>query len=360
MHAACPCPHTIQLLQVAANAPRQLQVLFPLHQQVLWPQGHVKCSRGVDSCVRALAQKSCMSLTARRTAHPTLDSLPLIAHLRHANARILSACFSPPSSQPSPRSSLLGSRNCSATSLAQISGTFRSHPCSRNTSTGSGSGSSGSSRHNSHVSVSSASLALGRARAHSLIQGIGGASRSSIELVLGHMPSSPPATGAVCLGDMSDVDRSEGVLSNPESHMFGLPVVGSAGSLLPQRAGVHSRTLESDPGRLSVSVSSSTSAAATAAVAAVMSVHARSVRGQVASPEPRSSSSCMRSSTFLSSEEDRQEIQQLHLAHSFGSQGSQQQQQQEEVTLPSPSILSQSLRSEDTTSRSTTTQTVSR
>jgi hypothetical protein len=55
-------------------------------------------------------------------------------------------------------------------------------------------------------SVSSASLALGRARAHSLIQGIGGALRSSIELVLGRIlqPSSPPATGAVRLGDTSD------------------------------------------------------------------------------------------------------------------------------------------------------------
>ena len=46
--------------------------------------------------------------------------------------------------------------------------------------------------------------------------------------------------------------------------------------------------------------------------------------------------------------------QQLHSAHSFGSQGSRQQQQQEEETPPLPSILSQSLRSEDTTSGSTT------
>jgi hypothetical protein len=82
--------------------------------------------------------------------------------------------------------------------------------------------------------VSSASLALGRARAHSLIQGIGGASWSSIELVLGHMPGSPPATGAVRLGDTSDVDGSEGALSNPKSHTFGLPVVGGGGSLLPR------------------------------------------------------------------------------------------------------------------------------
>jgi hypothetical protein len=56
------------------------------------------------------------------------------------------------------------------------------------------------------------------------------------ELVLGHMPSSPPATGAVRLGDTSD-DGSEGALSNPEIHTFGLPVVAGAGSLLARRAG---------------------------------------------------------------------------------------------------------------------------
>ncbi|KAF8483047.1 hypothetical protein F5888DRAFT_1812717 [Russula emetica] len=101
---------------------------------------------------------------------------------------------------PSPRASLLGSRNGSATSLARISGAFRSR------------------------SLSSASLALGRAHAHSLIQGFGGALRSSIELVLGRMsqPSSPPATGTVRLGDASDVNGSVGALSNPESHTFGL------------------------------------------------------------------------------------------------------------------------------------------
>ncbi|KAF8496015.1 hypothetical protein F5888DRAFT_1907611 [Russula emetica] len=89
---------------------------------------------------------------------------------------------SPPLSQPSPRASLLGSRNGSATFLARISGAFRSR------------------------SLSSASLALGRAHAHSL--GIGGALRSNIELVLGHMslPSSPPATSIVRLGDASDVN----------------------------------------------------------------------------------------------------------------------------------------------------------
>jgi hypothetical protein len=185
------------------------------------------------------------------------------------------------------------------------------------------------------------------------IPGIGGASRSSIRLVLGHMPGSPPATGAVRLGDTSDVDGSEGALSNPESHTFGLPVVGGAGSLLPQRAGARARMLENDPGRLLVSTSSSSSAAAAAAISA----RARSARGQVASPEPRSSGSPVRNLSSLSSEGECQGAQ-LHSAHSFGSQDSRQQQQQEEETPPSPSILSQSVQSEDTTSGSTTTQTV--
>jgi hypothetical protein len=50
--------------------------------------------------------------------------------------------LSPPSSQPSPRASLLGSRNGGSTSFARISSALRS---------GSGSGSGGSSRHNPHV-----------------------------------------------------------------------------------------------------------------------------------------------------------------------------------------------------------------
>jgi hypothetical protein len=164
----------------------------------------------------------------------------------------------------------------------------------------------------------------GCARTHSLIQGIGGTSRSSIELVLGHIPSSHPATGAMRLGDMrlgdmSDVDGSEGALSNPASHTFGLPIVGGAGSLLPRRAGLRAHTLEGDPGRSSVSVSSSSSATvATAAVAAVMTACARSARGQAVSPEPRSSSSRACSSTSLSSEGEREGTQ-LQLAHSFES-----------------------------------------
>jgi hypothetical protein len=179
----------------------------------------------------------------------------------------------------------------------------------------------------------------------------------SIELVLGRIPqpNSPPATGAVHLGDTSDVDGSEGALSNPESHTFGLPVLGGAGSLLPRRAGMHAHTLEGDPGRSSVSVSSSSSAAA-----AAMSAREITARGQVASPEPRSSSSRTRSSNSLLSEWERQGSR-LQSAHSFGSQGSrqQQQQQQEEESPPSPSIPLQSVQSEDSTSGgSTTTRTV--
>jgi hypothetical protein len=90
------------------------------------------------------------------------------------------------------------------------------------------------------------------------------------------MPSSLPATGAVRPGDTSNVDGSEGALSNPESHMFGLPVVGGSGSLLPRRAGERTHTLEGDPRRQSVSISSSSSAAAaTAAIAAAMTARAR-------------------------------------------------------------------------------------
>jgi hypothetical protein len=64
MYAACPCPHAIQLPEVAN--PRQRQVLSPLHQRaVLRPRGYDKRSRGtVGSCVRALARKSYRSLIA--------------------------------------------------------------------------------------------------------------------------------------------------------------------------------------------------------------------------------------------------------------------------------------------------------
>jgi hypothetical protein len=112
----------------------------------------------------------------------------------------------------------------------------------------------------------STSLVLGRARAHSLIQDIGGTLRSNT----------------------SDVDGSEGALSNPESHTSGLPVVGGTGNLLPWRAGVRAHTLEGDPRQLLLSVSLESSvAAAAAAVAAAMIARTRSARGQVASPELR-------------------------------------------------------------------------
>jgi hypothetical protein len=139
------------------------------------------------------------------------------------------------------------------------------------------------------------------------------------------------------------------VLGNPESHPFGLPVVGSAGSLLLRRAGVRTRTFEGDPGRSSVSVSSSSSmAAATVVVLRWLVARARSARGKVVPPAPRSSSSRARSSTSLSSEGERRETQ-LHSAHLFGSQGSRQRQQQDEERPLSPLILSQSVQSEDTT-----------
>ena len=76
---------------------------------------------------------------ASRSGHPSPDG-SLEAREREGSVGLLS----PPSSQPSPRTSL-GSRDGSTTSLAQISGTFQSSSRSRNTSTGSGSGSGGSS-----------------------------------------------------------------------------------------------------------------------------------------------------------------------------------------------------------------------
>ena len=48
MYAAYLCPHVIQLPEVAPNAPRQHQILSPLHQRaVLPPRGHDKCSKGI-------------------------------------------------------------------------------------------------------------------------------------------------------------------------------------------------------------------------------------------------------------------------------------------------------------------------
>jgi hypothetical protein len=73
---------------------------------------------------------------------------------------------------------------------------------------------------------------------------------------------------------MSDVNGSEGALSNPEGIRSACPSLVVAGSLLPRRAGVC--TLESDPGWSSVSMLSLSSVAAVAAsVAAAMSVRTR-------------------------------------------------------------------------------------
>ena len=273
-----------------AGGGRQRPLVPRLHQRVVSSLTTSRPRQTFEGHRRQLRQSIGSEVLQESDRGTTLPDGSLEAREREDSVGLLS----PPSSQPSPRASLLGSCNGSVTSLARISGAFRSRTRLRNTSSGSASGSGGSSRHNSHVSVSSASLALGRARAHGLIQGIGDASRSSIELVLGRMPqpSSPPATGAVRLCEASDVEGSEGALSNPESHTFGLPVVGGAGSLLPRRAGVRAHTLEGDLRRSSVSMSSSSSAAATAAAVAVaMYSRAGSARGQVVSPEPRSSSS---------------------------------------------------------------------
>jgi hypothetical protein len=200
---------------------------------------------------------------ASRSDQPSPDG-SLEAREREDSVGLLS----PSSSQSSPRVSLLGggsrSRNGSAASLARISVAFRPRSRSRHTSsgsgTGTGTGSGASSRHDSHVSLSSVSLALGshRARAHSLIQSIAGASRSSVELVLGRTPSSQqqqqPGAMMRLAGDASDIDvdadadasaSDGGALSNPENHTFGMPVVGGAGTALPRRAGMRAHTLES-------------------------------------------------------------------------------------------------------------------
>ncbi|KAI0299996.1 hypothetical protein B0F90DRAFT_1926006 [Multifurca ochricompacta] len=298
---------------------------------------------------------------ASRSGQPSPDG-SLEAREREDSVGLLS----PPSSQPSPRASLLGSRsrNGSAASLARISSAFRPRSRSRHTSsgsgTGTGSGSGASSRHNSHVSVSSVSIALGRARAHSLIQSIAGASRSSIELVLGRVPPSAGA-GAMRLEDsLSDATSDGGASSNPENHTFGMPVVGGAGSvLLPRRAGIRARTLESEtrrsPSVLSSTSTSTSSSGASAAQRARIAVQEQGQRqgqgerrghrqgqGQGQGGEQRDSVRARSASSFASSERVH-----LQTARSFASQGGGSP----------PSILAQSMRSEEeTTSGSTRTQ----
>jgi hypothetical protein len=185
---------------------------------------------------------------------------------RRASAKTQSASYRP-------RVSLLGSsrsRSGSAASLAGISGAFRPHSRSRHTSSGSGTGTGtgggSSSRHDSHVS-SSVSLAPSghRARAHSLMQKIAGASRSSVELVLGRMSSTSQQHQPMRIGGDSASDG--GALSNPENHTFGMPVVGGAGSSLPRHAGVRARTLETSTRRSPVSFVSGSNGVTAAAAA---------------------------------------------------------------------------------------------
>jgi hypothetical protein len=163
--------------------------------------------------------------------------------------------LSSPSSQPSPRASLPCSCNGSAALLARIGSAFRSCSHSQHTSSrsgGTGTGSGASSRHNSHVSLSNVLLALGCACAESLIHSIGSTSWSSIELVLGRTSGSGP--GAIWLsGGGESSDASEGSStpsSNPESHTFGVPIIGGAGTTaLPRHGGgARAPTLVSDPG----------------------------------------------------------------------------------------------------------------
>ncbi|KAI9439198.1 hypothetical protein H4582DRAFT_2119755 [Lactarius indigo] len=267
----------------------------------------------------------------------------------------------------SPRVSLLGSRsrNGSAASLARISGAFRPRSRSRHTSSGSGtgSGSGASSRHNSHVSLSSVSLALGghRARAHSLIQSIAGASRSSVELVLGRTPSSQPGFGAMRLGDVSDADASAsdgGALSNPENHTFGMPVVGGAGTALPRRAGMRARTLEtttapSPPVSPVSSVSVSSSSARSGVASRVAAAAAAASRTRSASSSASSASSqrarahanarlglgagLQTARSFASEQGSPPSI----LTHSVRSDGSTQTQTQTPAGMPIPQAQTQ-------------------
>ncbi len=112
---------------------------------------------------------------------------------------------------------------------------------------------------------------------------------------------------------------------------------------------MHARMIESDLGRSSVSVSwSSSAAAATAAVAAAMTARAGSARRQVVVRV------CAVRLLYHLRGSARGHN---YSARSFGSQGSQEQRQQEDTPL-SPSILSQSVRSQDTTRGLTTMRTV--
>jgi hypothetical protein len=101
MYTASPCPHAIQLLEMATNALRQRQILR--QRAVLRPRGQDKLSRGTVSCVTASARKSYKNLIATReddlasrSGQPSLDGSPQ-AREREDSVGLLSA----PSSQQS-------------------------------------------------------------------------------------------------------------------------------------------------------------------------------------------------------------------------------------------------------------------
>ena len=295
---------------------------------------HLRASVGSDP---SLPESDREEDRPSRSGQPSPDG-SLEAREREDSVGLLS----PQSSQPSPRASLLGSRNGSTASLARISGAFRSRSRSRHTSSGSASGSGASSRHNSHVSLSNVS----RARAQSLIHGIGGASRSSIELVLGR--TTPAVRVEEAASDTSG-SPSEGGLSNSENYTFGRPGVGGAGSALPRRAGgARAHTIESsDTARSSVS-------SASAAAAAAARARARVQEGQVEGPqwpeqqeqeEVEAEAGSARARSVSSSSLSLSERAHLQTARSFASGASPL------------SLLSQSVLSEDTTSGSISTRT---
>src|SRR5258708_20611160 len=79
-----------------------------------------------------------------------------------------------------------------------------------------------------------------------------------------------------------------GVVRLQTSHVILCDFERTAGSLLPQYTRVHACMLESNPGQSSASVLSLSSVVLVTAAAA-MTAHARLARGQVVSPEPKSS-----------------------------------------------------------------------
>jgi hypothetical protein len=184
----CPCLHAAQQ-PTRPHASVQAASQFPRLQWVATSMQGTSPSSPSSTCTRQLSTTPRIRL--RRRSSATLRStvtqwLALSARARRFRQPLV------PSSQPSPRVTLLGSRNGSAALLARISGAFRSRSRSRYTSSGSegtDSGTGAGSRHNSLVSAASVSLGLGLGLTQAqsrLIHSIGGASsRCSIELVPG-------------------------------------------------------------------------------------------------------------------------------------------------------------------------------